>query len=422
MPRSAICVEGLSKRYQVGTRRRSSETLLGQLAARLRELRGDGPAEDAQAQFWALRDVNFELKEGEVLGIIGHNGSGKSTLLKILARITEPTAGRALVRGRMASLLEVGTGFHPDLSGRDNVHMNAAILGMSRHDIARRFDEIVEFSGVERFIDTPIKRYSSGMKVRLAFSVAAHLDPDVLLVDEVLAVGDAAFQKKCLNRIEQVSAEGRTVLFVSHHLTTVARLCKRAIVLSGGTLGYDGHALDAIRVYTEALSGVRTARHWSAEGKSPPGDGVARLLSVELLDGDKPAHGPINVHHRIGVRIRYEILKDQHAIMPSVHVFDAGSDWVFAAVDADAASYDRPRARGCYETTAHIPENLMNEGFFSIAIGLATPEPHQSHCWVTDCVGFTIFDPMVGDSARGGFAGDFPGPVRPILQWQTRSI
>jgi len=249
----AIRVSGLGKEYVLGGAERVDESfremLLGSLTApfrRLKKLQGESVEND---RFWALKDVNFEVKPGEVVGIIGRNGAGKSTLLKILSRITDPTEGKIEIRGRISSLLEVGTGFHPELTGRENIFLNGAILGMSRQEIKQKFDEIVAFAEVERFLDTPVKRYSSGMYVRLAFAVAAHLEPEILIVDEVLAVGDAAFQKKCLGKMSDVAKEGRTVLFVSHNMGAVSNLCSRAIVLSKGSVDFDGSTDDAVQYY-----------------------------------------------------------------------------------------------------------------------------------------------------------------------------
>jgi lipopolysaccharide transport system ATP-binding protein len=250
MPAPAIRIENLGKRYRLGeTHEHTLSDRLGRLFGSRRGVER-APAED----FWALRDVNLELAEGEALGIIGGNGAGKSTLLKILSRITQPSTGRALVRGRLASLLEVGTGFHPELSGRENVFLNGTILGMRRAEVAAKFDEIVGFAGVEKFIDTPVKRYSSGMYVRLAFAVAAHLEPDVLIVDEVLAVGDAGFQKRCLGKMGDVARQGRTVLFVSHSMPAVQKLCSRVVWLQGGQVAMNGDAVKVVAAYLDASS------------------------------------------------------------------------------------------------------------------------------------------------------------------------
>jgi lipopolysaccharide transport system ATP-binding protein len=256
----AIKVENLSKRYRIGLKEELPDTIVGAMTgwlraplANFRGLRrlshfGENGHDDPDV-IWALKDVSFEVKQGEVMGVIGRNGAGKSTLLKILSRITQPTSGRAVINGRVSSLLEVGTGFHPELTGRENVYLNGTVLGMSKVEIDRKFDEIVDFSGVEKFIDTPVKRYSSGMQVRLAFSVAAHLEPEILLVDEVLAVGDAEFQKKCLGKMESVAGEGRTVLFVSHNMDAIQRLCGRSILLEGGHVALDDHTRQVVQRY-----------------------------------------------------------------------------------------------------------------------------------------------------------------------------
>ena len=261
----AIKVENLSKRYRIGVKEQLPDTFVGAMTswlktplANFRQLRqlshfsDDGC--DSPDVIWALKDVSFEVKHGEVVGVIGRNGAGKSTMLKIISRITEPTAGRAILNGRVSSLLEVGTGFHPDLTGRENIFLNGTILGMSKQEMDRKFDEIVDFSGVEKFIDTPVKRYSSGMMVRLAFSVAAHLEPEILLVDEVLAVGDASFQKKCLGRMQTVSHEGRTILFVSHNMEAIRGLCQRGIWFNDGMIQADGNVGDVVQAYIDSLS------------------------------------------------------------------------------------------------------------------------------------------------------------------------
>lgn len=259
----AISVERLSKLYRLGLREETPDTLAGNLLSwlkapaknfkQLRSLTHFSPDDNSDDVLWALRDVSFEVKRGEVVGIVGRNGAGKSTLLKILSRITEPTSGRVVVNGRVGSLLEVGTGFHPELTGRENVYMNGTILGMSKVEIDRKFDEIVDFSGIEKFLDTPIKRYSSGMKVRLAFAVAAHLEPEILIIDEVLAVGDAVFQKKCLGKMETVAREGRTILFVSHQMEAVLNLCSRCFLLDNGGLAKEGESEAVVLDYMKRM-------------------------------------------------------------------------------------------------------------------------------------------------------------------------
>jgi lipopolysaccharide transport system ATP-binding protein len=308
MSTPAIRVEGVSKRYQVGGTQRAEqsfrEMLTGVMAAPLRRLRRLQGVASEHDQFWALKDVSFEITRGSVVGIIGANGAGKSTLLKILSRITHPTHGRIEYRGRLATLLEVGTGFHPELSGRENIFLNGAILGMTRQEIRQRFDEIVEFAGVGRFLDTPVKRYSSGMYVRLAFSVAAHLQTDILIVDEVLAVGDVEFQNKCLNKMSEVSQDGRTVLFVSHNLDAIRRVCSQSMYIQLGGLAFHGDTREAIDQYLHTgrtLHGQASlddhAERW--------GSGEIRVTDVEIEDMNAHPANVLMAGHDYCLRIRY---------------------------------------------------------------------------------------------------------------------
>jgi ABC-type polysaccharide/polyol phosphate transport system ATPase subunit len=302
----AIRVEGLGKRYRIGQRERyhALRDVLARSAARLLR-RGDGRPDPESGWIWALKDVSFEVKEGEVLGIIGRNGAGKTTLLKILARITKPTEGYAEVRGRVGSLLEVGTGFHPELTGRENVYLSGAVLGMTRREIDRKFDEIVDFAGVERFIDTPLKYYSAGMQTRLAFAVAAHLDPEVLLVDEVLAVGDLEFQRKCLGKMEEVGGSGRTVVFVSHQMNQIRRLCQRVMWLDAGRMVRDGPTTEVTAAYEAA---VLRGGAWGDGGRDITPSVKARFLSWETKGAQEgPGHtlgdlGPATVVFRVWAR------------------------------------------------------------------------------------------------------------------------
>ena len=317
MSERSIRVEGVSKRYLLGGPGPGSESfreMLMSLATeplrRLRQLQGRVPDEQT---FWALKDVSFEVAEGAVLGIIGANGAGKSTLLKVLSRITEPSEGRIRFRGRLATLLEVGTGFHPELSGRENIFLNGAILGMSRRDVAQRFDEIVAFADVERFLDMPVKRYSSGMYVRLAFSVAAHMEPDILLVDEVLSVGDVAFQKKCLNKMSDVSSAGRTVLFVSHNLDAVQRLCPEVLYLKGGRTAFHGATDFAIGRYLEG------GRHLAGEADLSDvaerwGNGEVRITGIAVEDGHGVTAASLMAGQAYRFRIAHERMSGDAAI------------------------------------------------------------------------------------------------------------
>ncbi|MDW8338922.1 MAG: ABC transporter ATP-binding protein, partial [Thermoleophilia bacterium] len=298
----AIVVEGLSKRYRIGQ--------LSSAYGTLRDAIGDGVRRLARRELqphyeeiWALRDVSFEVPEGQVLGIVGRNGAGKSTLLKILTRITTPTAGRATIRGRVGSLLEVGTGFHPELTGRENIFLNGSVLGMKQREIERKFADIVEFAGVEKFIDTPVKRYSSGMSVRLAFAVAAHLEPEILLVDEVLAVGDAEFQRRCLGRMEDLSTTGRTVLFVSHNMQALTQLCDRALWLDRGEVVLDGPSAEVVARYLQSGYGSGSTRAWP-DLESAPGDDLVRLRRVRALQ-DGETVDVADVRRPIGIEIAF---------------------------------------------------------------------------------------------------------------------
>lgn len=293
----AIKVENLTKRYRIGLKELQPETLAGAVTgwlkapfqnyrklSRLSHFSENG--HDPDDVLWALKDVSFEVKHGEVVGIIGRNGAGKSTLLKILSRITEPTSGRVTINGRVASLLEVGTGFHPDLTGRENVYLNGTVLGMSKEEIHRKFDEIVDFSGVEKFIDTPVKRYSSGMQVRLAFSVAAHLEPEILLIDEVLAVGDVEFQKKCLGKMDDIAQTGRTVFFVSHNMAAIEHLCHRAFMLGNGKIEYSGKQTDVVSYY---LTNFRNSSNLPQDQQNRAGSGLIRISNIEFRNKEGQA-------------------------------------------------------------------------------------------------------------------------------------
>ena len=329
----AIAAEGLSKRYRLGAGAhrygRLTESLSNVLAAPFRRLSGRQDSSQEAQFLWALKDVSFEVRAGDAVGIIGRNGAGKTTLLKVLSRITEPTQGRATLDGRVGSLLEVGTGFHPELTGRENVYLNGAILGMSRADIAKRFDEIVAFAEVDAFLDTPVKRYSSGMQVRLAFAVAAHLEPEILIVDEVLAVGDVEFQRKCLGKMSDVSSENRTVLFVSHNMSVVSRLCEKGIWLEGGQIAAHGPMEDVVQQYLGSGVGGE-ARDEAGSLETAPGNEVVRLLAVRLPDYSGRVVSSVDARHPIFVEI-------EHAVLQRRPVRTA-----FRLVSAEESSSSRP--------------------------------------------------------------------------------
>jgi lipopolysaccharide transport system ATP-binding protein len=412
----AVEADALSKRYRIGQLHAAYGTLRESLTRSAKRLTGREHAHDTK-EIWALRDVSFRVDEGEVLGVIGRNGAGKSTLLKVLTRITTPTAGRAVIRGRVGSLLEVGTGFHPELTGRENIFLNGSILGMKRRDIQRKLDEIVEFSGIPKFIDTPVKRYSSGMYVRLAFSVAAHLEPEILLVDEVLAVGDAEFQQRCLGRMEDLSGTGRTVLFVSHNMQAVNQLCDRAILLEGGALTLDGSPSDVITRYLHSSHGTGSSRSWP-DDDSAPGDDLVRVRSVRAVDEDGGTIHTTDVRRLVGIEIAFRVLRTGVPVFPKIKIRDRQGNIAFNALDTSAHWQD-PSPPGEYVATAWIPANLLNEGITTADVAVCSlhaPKLYQ-HAAVYDAVSFNVYDPGDGDSARGRFTGQLRGVVRPLLEW-----
>ena len=413
---AAVTAEGISKEYRIGQMRPAYGTLRDSIAHSVKRIR-TGHLHDPAETIWAVRDVSFQADEGEVLGIIGPNGAGKSTLLKILTRITTPTEGRAEIRGRVGSLLEVGTGFHPELTGRENISLNGSILGMTRGEIAQNFDAIVEFSGVEKFIDTPVKRYSSGMFVRLAFSVAAHFEPEVMIVDEVLSVGDADFQRRSLGRMEDIGDSGRTVLFVSHNLQAMLQLCDRSLLLKEGRVVRDGPTADVVAFYEQETMGTGPEVVW-ADPAEAPGNDLARLQSVRVVDEDGNTAPTLDVRRPIGIEIAFEVLRDGWPIVPKVKVHDQHWAICFNAMDVDPRWHE-PTPPGEYVATAWIPPNLLNEGRHQVdadVVTIASPKliPHAS---VHQAVAFHVYDPAEGDSARGIFLGQWRGAVRPLLDW-----
>src|ERR1041384_2165390 len=419
-----ITVEHLSKKYLIGAHQPRYQTLRDTLArmagAPLRWLRRDRSA-DAARTLWALREVNFEVRPGEVVGIIGRNGAGKSTLLKILARITEPTTGQVDLYGRVGSLLEVGTGFNPELTGRENIFLSGAILGMRRAEIARKFDEIVAFSEVDRFIDTPVKHFSSGMYMRLAFAVAAHLEPEVLLVDEVLAVGDMAFQRKCLNKMQDVGQHGRSVLFVSHNMPSITRLCPRTILLDQGRVIADGPSAQVVSTYLGSGLGTTAVREWPVLAQAP-GNDIVRLCAVRVRNEAGEIADALAIRRPIGIEMEYEVLKAGAVLVPNLHFYNEEGVYVFVAHDCDPEWRRRPRPVGRYISTAWIPGNYLAEGALIVGAAVSTHDPVVVHFYERDAVAFHVIDSLDGDSARGDFAQPMPGVVRPLLPWQTRYI
>jgi lipopolysaccharide transport system ATP-binding protein len=423
MDKNVITVEKLSKRYLI-SHRRSDTGLRHALEEALRSpwqwlSTRAGRHNARQEEYWALRDVQFQVGTGEVVGLIGRNGAGKSTLLKIISRITPPSAGRIRLRGRVGSLLEVGTGFHPELTGRENVFLNGAILGMSRHEIKRKFEEIVAFSGVQRFIDTPVKRYSSGMYVRLAFAVAAHLEPEILLVDEVLAVGDAEFQKKCLDKMDDVGHSGRTVLFVSHNMQAVTRLCTRCILLDSGQVKLDGLPHQVANAYLNSGLGTSAAREWP-EIRLAPGDDVVRLRAVRVRSEEGSIVDQTDIRRGIGVELDYDVLQAGYVIHPHFGLTNEDGTLLFVAQDVDPHWRQKQRPPGRYTSTGWIPGNFLAEGVMAVAVTLMSLNPETTHLEVRDAVAFRVVDNFSAlDTARGDYPRPIPGVVRPILRWTT---
>ena len=421
MPNHAIVGEGVSKRYRIGEYRAGYATLRDTIV----DVTKRGFRREVQAhgeEIWALHDVSFEIDEGEVVGFIGRNGAGKSTLLKILTRITPPTSGTATIRGRVGSILEVGTGFHPELTGRENIYLNGAILGMKRREIRAKYDEIVEFSGVEKFIDTPVKRYSSGMYVRLAFAVAAHLEPEVLLIDEVLAVGDHEFQQRCMGRIEDISESGRTVVFVSHDMQAIARLCDRAYWLDGGRVVAEGASEEIVAQYLQSAAGTTHAWQNPKFGQPLRPDEIVQLESVRVVDQHGENAGTVDIREPVGIEFRFTVFK-REALFPKIKIATMRGEVIFNAFDVDAR-WATPVEPGSYVSTAWIPGNLLNEGFMTVDAGIfsmAAPKLHP-HINQPGVLSFLVHDPGEGDSSKGYFTGQLRGVVRPMLEWTTERV
>ncbi len=426
-----ISIENLSKSYLVGHNAAKTEpyTALRDVLARnarnmARKTRDIFQGRqivqgDEVEEFWALKDVSFEVGRGERVGIIGRNGAGKSTLLKILSRITEPTKGRVKIAGRVATLLEVGTGFHAELTGRENIFLNGAILGMRHSDIQRKFDEIVGFAEVEKFIDTPVKRYSSGMYVRLAFAVAAHLEPEILIVDEVLAVGDSQFQKKCLGRMEEIGRDGRTVLFVSHNMAMISSLCNKAIQLDNGKLRAVGATGNVILGYANSEENSPAAVNYRSYGRRI-GDQYAQLLSADIRNGQGTPASEVEINQPFSVRMEYRIVSESDRIfVPNFHFFrqDGTSAFIVNAINVERLS------PGEYSAECHVPANFLNDGIYSVGVAIISYEPGVFiHFHEKGAIMFNVRDPIDGVVTRAGYSGSIPGVVRPLLPWTVKRI
>ena len=415
----AIICEGVGKRFRLGQQRYYAlRDTLAELAQapfrRVRQWFGGGRQLSAGPDhIWALRDINLQVRHGEALAIIGRNGAGKTTLLRVLSRITRPTLGRAIIEGRLGSLLDVGTGFHPELTGRENIYLNGAILGMRRQEISRKFDEIVDFSGCAAFLETPVKRYSSGMSTRLAFAVAAHLETEILLADEVLAVGDAEFQKKCLGKMNEVTHAGRTVLFVSHNMLAVQALCGRAICLDQGRVVDEGKTASVVTQYLKSTIEASTDVSYNDPARAPGNDSI-RLRRLRVHPQHGTAADAITIRTPVVMEFEYWNFVPHACLDLSLEVFNQQGVLVFST----ATTGNPPLPAGLIRSQVTIPGDFLNSGMYRIGVYVVLNQGtllyHQE-----DAVTFEVLDCI---DLRGSWYGDWPGAVRPQLEWQTALV
>jgi lipopolysaccharide transport system ATP-binding protein len=429
---TAISVKGLSKRYRIGAAQTKfrygmlRDVMVDSLTAPIRFAKslaggsGNGSSPKNNNFIWALKDVSFDLDEGKVLGIVGRNGAGKSTLLKILSRVTEPTEGTVTVRGRVGSLLEVGTGFHPELTGRENIYMNGAILGMKRTEIDKKFDEMVEFSEVAQFIDTPVKRYSSGMYLRLAFAVAAHLEPEILVVDEVLAVGDAEFQRKCLGKMNDVAQQGRTVLFVSHNMSAILRLTQEAIVLKKGHLIKRAPTPEAVDFYLASGQAESGERSWEPD-EIPAASAPFKPICLRLKDRTGKVVDTVRSTEPVTVEWEYQLDAPVTGLRVGMYLSTMRGEYVFTAFDTDdAKQYEQFGARqpGRYISRCHIPADFFNEGRYALGVN-ASSFGVRRYFMDENALSFNV-------DISGAPGTQWPevrqGPIRPRLDWKIEKI
>jgi lipopolysaccharide transport system ATP-binding protein len=425
MSKPVIRLENISKQYRIGLLQERPDTLRDvvtagvQRASRMFKRGGDGH-NDSPAYIWALRDITFDVARGQVLGIVGRNGAGKSTLLKILSRVTDPTLGFGEIHGRVGSLLEVGTGFHPELSGRENIYLNGAILGMRREEIDRKFDEIVEFSEVAKFIDTPVKRFSSGMYLRLAFAVAAHLEPEILVVDEVLAVGDAEFQHKCLGKMSDVAQEGRTILFVSHNMSAILRLTQETIVLDQGKMVMRAPTPEAVDHYLNMGLTKQGERDWDQEAYIKNGTPFVPV-ALRVLNTAGVVVNTVNASEGFSVELAYQLTKEISGLRVGIYIMTTRGEFVFTSFDTDDPEmFDRYAVRtpGRYISRCEIPPDLMNEGRYVLGVN-ASVYRIQRYFQDDKALTFNV-------DATGAPGTQWPeprlGPVRPKLVWMIGKV
>ncbi|NVK63624.1 MAG: ATP-binding cassette domain-containing protein [Flavobacteriales bacterium] len=405
----AIKVSNLGKRYTIGKQKNASLRSTLSNVFKSAAAKGD--------DFWAIRDINFEINRGDIVGIIGKNGAGKSTLLKVLSQITKPTTGRIEINGRVASLLEVGTGFHPELTGRENIYLNGTILGMTRKEVKEKFNDIVEFSGVKQFIDTPVKHYSSGMYVRLAFSVAAHLEPEILIIDEVLAVGDAEFQKKCIGKMSDVAAEGRTVLFVSHDMGAISSLCTKGFYLEKGTIIKEGPVDEVVEHYlNSSTKGTDLIKKYK-EFAFNEWDEKVVLHNVKLINEQKEEILNATIDQTIGIQVEFEVLDSKGVYpIPNIHISNSLGGKLLVSIAPNASN--QFSSKGKHFATAWIPKNFLNNNYFKIGVAITTFSPFQVHVSDYDAINFEVLDSDLNSNFRNGYVGKIDGLIRPDLYWE----
>jgi lipopolysaccharide transport system ATP-binding protein len=434
MKDAVLKIENLGKQYRLGLV--GTGTLSHDLNRWWHMLRGKedpylkiGDTNDRTVQgkskyVWALKDISFEVQRGEVLGIIGKNGAGKSTLLKLLSKVTGPTTGSIKAKGKVASLLEVGTGFHPELTGKENIFLNGAILGMTKKEIKLKFDDIVEFAGVEKYVDTPVKRYSSGMHVRLAFAVAAFLESDILIIDEVLAVGDVEFQKKCLGKINDVSKTGKTVLFVSHNMSTVSNICTRSIMLKNGELFAEGETGAVVQKYLREAKADELVQVWDMN--NAPGNEKAKLYKcVVLFDEsviDKESF--LNINNPMEVSMEYEILQEVFQPIPQLHFFNERGENAFISYGHSLEEFDERNAQkiapGKYKSVVKIPQDVFNAGTYYISVGLIELKFREIIFYQEHCLSLTLEEDL--EKREFVYMDRVEGVLRPKLNWRTVKI
>ena len=414
---TSIIVKGIGKRYKIGASQERQDTLRDLIVSQVQNLGNvfRKGARSKKDEIWALRDISFDVKQGQALGIIGRNGAGKSTLLKILSRVTDPTEGYGELRGRVGSLLEVGTGFHPELTGRENIFLNGAILGMQKREIEARFDEIVEFSEVQKFIDTPVKRYSSGMYLRLAFAVAAHLEPEILVVDEVLAVGDADFQRKCLGKMSDVAESGRTVLFVSHNMSAIQRLTQESIVLEKGNVLLRAPSGEAVDFYLNRGLSKVGERYWE-EDEIPSNSAPFKPLAIRIIDKAGVVSDSVRSVDPITIEIEYELLEDITGLRVGYYLLTTRGEPVFTSFDIDSEELFKEftsRPKGVFTSRCVIPPQTLNEGRFVLGIN-ASSYMVKRYFQDDQALSFSV-------DASGAPGTQWPEPrpgaVRPALDW-----